>query len=184
MTVHLIELRSDVLRCFTTFYSVLLYLYTLTFVMLDCLLYCPFFFWLEFERPKRQIFILYIYYEQRSSFVFVFVYLISTISVDWISRNRSTQIRSFGILGWPLRLETYPRIQRRLWLYKPALKELNYENLFSQKGRLVSKSRRDQSKKWKLCLTNKQKSKHRKSYKKKERYVLWQNTTCKFSGYV
>ena len=171
----------DVLLHFTPFCCICILLPLLCWIV--CFI-VHFFFWLEFERPKRQIFILYIYYKQRSSFVFVFVYLISTISVDWISRNRSTQIRSFGILGWLLRLETYPRIQRRLWLYKPALKELNYENLFSQKGRLVSKSRRDQSKKWKLCLTNKQKSKHRKSYKKKERYVLWQNTTCKFSGYV
>ena len=30
--------HSDVLQCFTTFYSVLFYLYTLTFVVLNCLI--------------------------------------------------------------------------------------------------------------------------------------------------
>ena len=30
--------HSDVLQCFTTFYSVLFYLYTLTFVILSCLI--------------------------------------------------------------------------------------------------------------------------------------------------
>ena len=38
MIEHLIDLRSDVLRCFTKFYSVLFYLYTLTFVILSCLI--------------------------------------------------------------------------------------------------------------------------------------------------
>ena len=37
MTGYLIYLRSDVLRCFTTFYSVLVSLHTSTFVLLNCL---------------------------------------------------------------------------------------------------------------------------------------------------
>ena len=45
----------DVLQLFT-----LSYLYTLTFVVLNCL---PVLFIVEFEWPKRQVFILYIYYE-------------------------------------------------------------------------------------------------------------------------
>ena len=60
MIEHLIDLRSDVLRCFTTFYSVLFYLYTLTFVVLICLIVL---FIVEFQGPKRQIYILDIYYE-------------------------------------------------------------------------------------------------------------------------
>ena len=62
---------------------------------------------------------------------------------------------NFGVLGWPLRLETYHKTQRRLWRHKPALKELTYQNLFCQKGRLVSKSRRVQNKKAKIVF-NKQ----------------------------
>ena len=61
MSVLLIDLRSD----FFVFHDVLLRftlfdLYTLTFVMLNCLLVL---FTVEFEWPKRQIFILCIYYE-------------------------------------------------------------------------------------------------------------------------
>ena len=54
MSMHLIELRSDVLVRFTAFY-----LYTLTFVVLHCLVVL---FSVEFECPTRPVFILCIYY--------------------------------------------------------------------------------------------------------------------------
>ena len=60
MSVHIISLRSHVLWCFT-----LVYLYTLAFVGLNCQLvfvFC-FVFIVEFQQPKRHIFILWIYYE-------------------------------------------------------------------------------------------------------------------------
>ena len=52
MTVHLIDLISDILRCFTTFYSFLFYLYRLLHLL--CV---------KFEWPKRKFFILGIYVE-------------------------------------------------------------------------------------------------------------------------
>ena len=47
MTVCLIDLTSDVLRYFTTFYSILFDFYTLTFVMLNC--FIVIFLLVEFE---------------------------------------------------------------------------------------------------------------------------------------
>ena len=58
MTVHLIDLRSDVSRCFAKFYSVLFYLCTLTFVMLNWLIVL---FGGEIQVTQKQILILCIY---------------------------------------------------------------------------------------------------------------------------
>ena len=64
--MHFIDLRSDVTRCFTKFDSVLFDVYTLAFVMLNCLIIVLLllFYYLESERTKAQILKSCAYYEQ------------------------------------------------------------------------------------------------------------------------